>query len=109
LNTERTTKAQSLLDQGKHAHEQGEHTRAVALLSEAINLCPVAAIPSFALRGKSHLALGHLAESVSDLTVAIAYSPRLSEAYEARGKAFELLGEHQSAQRDAESANSMHP
>ena len=104
LNIRRTTKAQSLLDEGTNAQGRGDHRLAVKLLTEAIDLCPVAAVPSFTLRGKSYLALGKHREAIEDLSIGLAYCPSMAEGYTQRALAYDAIGDKAAASRDRDMA-----
>jgi len=107
LNIKRTTKGQSLVERAVQAQQQGDHRRVVKLVTEAIDLCPIVAVPGYALRGKSYLALGKFKEAIADLTIALAYAPNLAEAYADRAKAHEALGDNESAGKDQEKARTI--
>jgi len=107
LNAKRTTRAQSLFERAHKAQSRGNHRHAVSLLTEAIDLCPIAAVPSFAFRGKSNLALGRYEEAAADFSIAISYAPNVAEAYAERAEAYEALGSGQAARQDREKARAL--
>jgi len=107
LNIKRTTRGQSLVERSVRAQEKGKHAKAVRMLTQAIDLCPIAAVPAFGLRGKSYRVLGRFKEAICDLTIAVAYAPKLAEAYEERSMAYESLGDRESARRDREKVRSI--
>ena len=58
----------------------------------------------FRCRAYAYLKMGNAERAIDDFTSAIALHPTFKQTYIARGKAFELVGDLENAQRDYERA-----
>jgi len=104
LNVKRTTNAQSLFDEGMALLERKEYEKAISCFDKAINLCPIAAVASFFLRGKALLAAGRYQEAIDYLSIGLQYSPKVADGYYDRGQAYLKLGKKSEAKKDSEMA-----
>lgn len=109
LNVKRTTKAQSLFDEGMALLERKEYEQAISCFDEAINLCPIAAVASFCFRGKAFSATGRYQEAIDDFSISLQYSPKIAEGYYDRGQAYLKLGMKSEAKKDFEMAIELNP
>ena len=113
LNVKRTTKAQSLFDEGRAGSEKAstpdDYNKAVSLFTEAINLCPIAAVASFGFRGKAFLNLGKHKEAIDDFSIALQYTPKVAAYYFDRGQAYLKLGKKSEAKKDFKIAIELDP
>src|SRR5205823_4115281 len=73
-----------LLQQAMQAAERGEHNRAVAKLSEAIQASPTTPLPWY-LRGREHFREGKMAESVADFDKFVQLQPQAANQQWERG------------------------
>lgn len=109
LNVKRTTKGQSLFEEGKGSLERGDYKKAITLFNKAINLCPIAGVASFVFRGKAFLMAARYREAIEDFSIALQYSPRVAEAYFERGQAYLKIGNNETATKDFEMAIQLNP
>ena len=109
LNVERTTNAQSLFDEGSASLEKRDYHKAITMFNKAINLCPIAAVPSFMFRGKALLMAGRYQEATDDFSIALQYTPKVAEGYFDRGQAYHKVGNSTAARKDFNMATKLDP
>ena len=109
LNVKRTTKAQSLFDEGSASLEKRDYHNAITMFNKAINLCPIAAVPSFMFRGKALLMVGRYQEAIDDFSIALQYTPKVAEGYFDRGQAYHKIGNNAAARKDFNMAIKLDP
>lgn len=109
LNTKRTTRGVALFDEGEASLKRGDYNRAILLFTNAINVCPVAAVASFGFRGKALLMASKYKEAIDDFSIAVQYTPKVAEYYFNRGHAYLKLGKKSEARKDFKKTLELNP
>ncbi|KAB0795553.1 hypothetical protein PPYR_12392 [Photinus pyralis] len=82
---------------------EGNYSKAVELLSEAIELNPTSAV-LFVKRGQSYLKLNRPNACIKDCTRALELNPDSAAGYKFRGRAHRLIGNFEDAAKDLQQA-----
>jgi TPR repeat protein len=95
-------------NRGNASFAKGEHGRAIADYSRAIELDPADATAYFN-RGRSFGITGQASQALADFSKAIELDPKLAVAYNSRGLAFAAQGDHDRALADYNKAIGLTP
>jgi tetratricopeptide (TPR) repeat protein len=93
--------------QGVDWEGKGDHERAIANYSRAIELDPKFAEAYFG-RGADYVNKGLYDNAISDCTRALELNPKLAEAYYGRGSAYYFKGEYDKAWEDVHKSQSLY-
>jgi len=96
-----------LLQQATQFAERGEHERAIAKLSDAIQASPMTPLPWY-LRGREHFRSGKIAESVADFDKFVQLQPQAANQQWERGISLYYAGEFDTGAKQFEDYQKFH-
>src|SRR5690349_6647427 len=97
----------AILQTAMQAAERGEHERAIAKFSEAINASPMTALPWY-LRGRENFRAGKIEESVADFDKFIELQPQAANQQWERGISLYYAGQFEKGARQFENYQKFH-
>lgn len=99
--------AEELLQQAAQAAQQGDHDRAIVLLSDAIKREPKTAIAWY-LRGRANFCAGNIPQSVADFDKYVELSPKSESQQWERGISYYYAGEYAKGAKQFELYQTFH-